>query len=89
VFTVIQGVDLLAELLDALVVLPDYIDGKSALPGWIDKDGEPIEETKDQSIKFVKEKAQSPENLPRVVSSVGESKLKWSSATSWIGFGFK
>jgi hypothetical protein len=72
---VIQGADLLTELLDALVVLPDYFDGKPALLGQIDKDGEPIEEIKDQYMKFVKEKAQSPENLPKVIFSAGEAKL--------------
>jgi hypothetical protein len=84
---VIQGADLLAELLDALAILPDYFDGKPALLSWINKDGEPIEETKDLCMKFVKEKAQSPDNLSNVFSSAEEAKLKWRPVTSWVGLG--
>ncbi|KAK9365642.1 dienelactone hydrolase [Lipomyces kononenkoae] len=85
--SVIQGADLLAKLLDALVILPDYFDGEPALLTWIDEDGEPIEETKSQYMAFVKEKAQSPDNLPNVIRSVEEAKLKWPAVKSWIGLG--
>jgi hypothetical protein len=46
------------------------------LLGWIDKNGEPIEETKDQYMKFVKEEAQLPETLPNAISLAGEARLK-------------
>ncbi|OCL15168.1 dienelactone hydrolase [Glonium stellatum] len=83
----IRGADLLAELTNSVVVLPDYFHGQPALISWITEDGSPVEETKDQYIKFVAEKAQAPENLPNVLKSMEEVKRHWPDINTWGGLG--
>lgn len=81
------GADLIAEHARALVIVPDLFDGQPAQLRWIDKDGEPAEETREAYMRFVQEKATSPDNLTNVLAAVEAAKRAYPSVNTWIGLG--
>ena len=85
VHLVIWDTDLLAEYLNALVL--DYFHSSPTLLSWIEREGKPVEEMKHLYDKFVAQRASSSDNLPTVIASVGDAKLRWPAVSAWLGLG--
>ena len=64
--------------------MPDYFKGSPGDPNWYPTD------TEDKARllqKFKTEKAFTPKNLPMVIQSAADAKLRWPSVQGWGVFG--
>jgi dienelactone hydrolase len=80
----LQGADLLAAALDALVIVPDFFKGKPAQNEWFSN---PSEENDKLKANFQKGSRDFEAHGKVLLPLVEEAKAKWSSVTSWGAFG--
>ena len=80
----LQGADILARRLNALVLVPDFFQGRPALPEWIPPN---TEEKKKAIGKFLTERAALPENVQLLKTAVRESSSRYPSVTKWGALG--
>ena len=79
-----QGADMLAEGLDAIVLVPDFFKGE-ALPGDIFP---PDTDDKKQLVgKFLENQAAPVKNVEALVQGAAEAKKRWPSVKNWGAFG--
>ena len=80
----LQGADMLATALSAVVIVPDFFKGQPAKHEWVPPD---TEEKKDLFTKFMTERAAFPGNVDTLLQTVKEAKEKYPSVTAWGSFG--
>jgi dienelactone hydrolase len=80
----LQGADLLAAALDAIVIVPDFFKGKPAQNEWYTNPSEEHEKLKAEFQKGSRNFAEHAKTLTHVVS---DAKTKWAQVTSWGAFG--
>jgi dienelactone hydrolase len=79
-----QGADMLAEGLDAVVIVPDFFKG-AALPADIFPPD--TDEKKQIAGKFMAEQADIPKNTEALLQTAAEAKKQWPSVKNWGAFG--
>lgn len=80
----IQGADLLAARLNAVVVIPDLFEGEPLKHEYVPAD---TEEKKQIIEEFVAHKANIPRNVGVVIEAVEEYRTRFSSVRKWGAFG--
>jgi hypothetical protein len=80
----LQGADLLASSLDAVLLIPDFFKGESVKKEWMSL---PPEEKKPLWDKFMAESASIPAAAEALVKVVQESKTKFPSVAKWGAYG--
>jgi len=80
----LQGADLLASSLDAVLLIPDFFKGASVKKEWMSL---PPEEKKPLWDKFMAESASIPAAAEALVKVVQESKTKFPSVAKWGAYG--
>ncbi|KAL1857996.1 hypothetical protein Plec18170_003220 [Paecilomyces lecythidis] len=80
----IQGADLLASRLNAVVLVPDLFHGDAARHEWFPPDNQ---EKKDLLAAFISSKAAFPANVEALWELVGASKIKFSRVQNWGAYG--
>ncbi|OOF94071.1 hypothetical protein ASPCADRAFT_397762 [Aspergillus carbonarius ITEM 5010] len=80
----LQGADLLAARLNALVLVPDFFNGGGAAPEWFPPD---TEEKNKALWGFINTHAAIPENVAVLNKVIAEAKARFSSVKGWAGFG--
>ncbi|KAF3402051.1 hypothetical protein F1880_009945 [Penicillium rolfsii] len=79
-----QGADLLAARLNAVVLIPDFFDGEPLKHEYIPAD---TDEKKQIITEFMANKADIPRNLGVVIKAVEEHRARFSSVQKWGAFG--
>lgn len=79
-----QGADLVAEALDAVVVIPDFLKGTYAKSEWFPLD---TEEKRGQFFGFLKGYAFPYKYTSALMESMEEYKSRFPSVTKWGSFG--
>ncbi|GAD97479.1 dienelactone hydrolase [Paecilomyces variotii No. 5] len=80
----IQGADLLASRLNAVVLVPDLFHGDAARHKWFHPD---TQEKKDVVAAFISSKAAFPPNVGALWELVGSSKITFSRVQKWGAYG--
>ncbi|KAK9384427.1 dienelactone hydrolase [Lipomyces mesembrius] len=80
----LQGADILATALNAVVLVPDFFKGEPAKHEWVPPD---TDEKRQLFIKFMTERAAFPGNVDALLQTVKEAKEKYPSITVWRTFG--
>lgn len=80
----LQGADLIAAALGALVIVPGFFRGKPAQNEWFHNPSEANDKTK---AEFQKVSRNFPEHAKTLIRLVNEAKTKWTQVTSWGAFG--
>lgn len=80
----IQGADLLAARLNALVLVPDFFHGERADLAWFPPD---TEEKKQALFGFINTKASVAEKVGVLGKVAEDAKVKFASVKSWGAFG--
>lgn len=80
----LQGADLLAQALGAVVVVPDFLEGKYAKPQYFGKMTPEEEKEKDTLFAFAFNFAEHTKSL---VGSVGAAKEKFAKVEGWAALG--
>lgn len=80
----LQGADRLAEQLNAVALVPDYLDGVYADKSWTPAD---TEEKKAAFGAFFANHAAPPKVIPKVQATIAEAKTKFPSVEKWAVLG--
>ncbi|KAJ5096678.1 dienelactone hydrolase [Penicillium angulare] len=80
----LQGADLLATRLNALVLMPDFFHGEAAQPDWLPMDSE---EKKAALMEFMSARADISKNVDALLGAVSEYRKQFPSVKSWGAFG--
>ncbi|KAJ5690924.1 alpha/beta-hydrolase [Penicillium malachiteum] len=80
----IQGADLLAQQLNAVVLVPDFFQGDGLSHDIIPPD---TEEKKTRMGEFLAKKANIPENVKVLVGAIQDYKARFPTVTKWGAFG--
>ncbi|KAI1412788.1 alpha/beta-hydrolase [Hypoxylon sp. FL1857] len=81
----LQGADRLSASLNALVIVPDFLEGVYVQPSWIPAD---TDEKKAALAKFLSEQAAFPKNVEKLIEIRKTAAEKWPSAEDrWGVFG--
>ncbi|KAI9734882.1 MAG: hypothetical protein M1834_001962 [Cirrosporium novae-zelandiae] len=80
----LQGADLLAAGLKAMVLVPDFFKGEPLPLNMVPMD---TDEKKAAGAKFISEKAGIPQNIDMLLKVTTEAKEKWSNVEAWGVFG--
>ncbi|GLI79450.1 hypothetical protein PoHVEF18_007785 [Penicillium ochrochloron] len=80
----IQGADLLAARLNAVVLIPDFFDGEPLKHEYVPAD---TDEKKQIIAEFTAHKANIPRNVGVVIEAVEEYRTRFSSVQKWGAFG--
>ncbi len=79
-----QGADLLAETLDAVVLMPDFLEG--GLP--LDIHPPDTEEKKRILLDFMKNRADPPRHTANLLQVQKEAKERWPGVKGWGAYDF-
>jgi dienelactone hydrolase len=80
----LKGADRLAEQLNAVALVPDYLEGVYAEHSWIPPD---TEEKKAAFGAFFANHAAPPKVVPKVQATIAEAKTKFPSVEKWAVLG--
>jgi dienelactone hydrolase len=80
----IQGADLLAARLNAVVLIPDFFDGEPLKHEYVPAD---TDEKKQIIAEFTAHKANIPRNVGVVIEAVEEYRTRFTSVQKWGAFG--
>jgi dienelactone hydrolase len=80
----IQGADLLAARLNAVVLIPDFFDGEPLKHEYVPAN---TEEKKQIIAEFMAHKPNIPRNVGVVIEAVEEYRTRFLSVRKWGGFG--
>lgn len=80
----IQGADLLAARLNAVVLIPDFFDGEPLKHEYVPAD---TDEKKQIIAEFMGHKANIARNVDVVIEAVKEYRTRFSSVRKWGAFG--
>ncbi|KAK9429341.1 dienelactone hydrolase [Lipomyces doorenjongii] len=80
----LQGADMLATALNALVLVPDFFKGEPAKHEWVPPD---TDEKRQLFTKFMTERAAFPGNVDALLQTVKEATEKYPLITAWGTFG--
>lgn len=80
----LQGADLLATRLNALVLIPDFFHGKKAQAEWYPPD---TEEKKENFTRFMAEHAEFHKNVEVLINVSKEYRTKFPSVKNWGALG--
>ncbi|RDW84464.1 hypothetical protein BP6252_02054 [Coleophoma cylindrospora] len=79
-----QGADLLAKALDALVIIPDFFKGNPINPEWFTDKSDAAQQAKDE---WMKGNMNFPDYVPVLFSVAGAAKTTYPSVKSWASLG--
>ena len=82
----LQGADVLAEALNAVVLVPDFFHGDSAQWSWFDKENAQIVNQK-ALMDFIATTASFEKNIPALLNVVAEAKSLYPTVEKWGSYG--
>lgn len=80
----LQGADLLATLLNALVLMPDFFHGEKVQAEWLPLD---TKEKKENLARFMAERADFHKNVEVLMNASKEYRTKFPSVKNWGALG--
>jgi len=80
----LQGADIMASTLNALVLVPDFFHGEAAKHEWLPPN---TDQKREALTEFMTKRAAFPPNVETLLQITKDAKEKYSSVTAWGSFG--